>query len=55
MGDAKAVRKLLAYKASAKVRNGLGKTPFFLACEAGNRTIATLLLQADADPNITGE
>eukprot|EP00873_Tetraselmis_striata_P005376 jgi/Tetstr1/425640/TSEL_016060.t1 len=51
-GDAKAVRKLLSYKASARVKNALGKTPYYLACEGGNRAIAQLLMQADADPNL---
>lgn len=54
-GDAKAVRKLLSYKASARVKNALGKTPYYLACEGGNRAIAQLLMQADADPNLNGK
>ncbi len=43
------------YQASANVKNSLGKSAFFLACEGGNRAMLKLLLAADANPNMAGE
>ena len=52
MGNTGSVKRLIAEKADVNARDGLGRTPLYLACWSGNADNVQMLLKAGGDVNV---